>query len=295
VLDRWIKSGYGGTMRYLNRQTRKRKDPRRIDARARSVVVCIDNYYYETEKRETRSEKRNEFRIARYARGEDYHRVTTRRLDLLGDFLRDHGARWTQSFADSGPVPERELAQRAGLGWIGKNSMLIRPGLGSWFVIGSVFSDLRLEPDQPFTADHCGTCTRCLDACPTEAFVEPRLLDATRCISYQTIEKRGPIDPGVAERLNGWIFGCDICNDVCPWNERFSEESSVPEFRPRAVPDSSEANYFARMTEMEFHETFWDTPLERAGLERMRRNVAAALAPGRADATTPGRVDAPTP
>jgi epoxyqueuosine reductase len=293
VLDRWLKAGYGGTMRYLNRQARKRKDPGLIDLRAKSVVVCLDGYYYgeengerrtengkgeeKGEKREGRREKREApLKVARYARGEDYHRVTLRRLDLLGDFLRDRGARWTRSFADSGPVPERELAQRAGLGWMGKNTMLIRPGLGSWFVIGSVFSDLVLAPDEPFVTDHCGSCTRCLDACPTVAFVGPRVLDATRCISYQTIEKAGAMDPGVAERLNGWIFGCDICNDVCPWNERFAEASRVAEFAPRAVPPLDDPEYFARMTEMEFHDTFWDTPLGRAGLARLRRNVAAA-------------------
>jgi len=302
ALDRWLKAGYGGTMRYLNRQARKRREPAQIDARARSAIVCIDCYYYGaaagSEAAGTAAEQvaggeaavgaaaaPHPFKIARYARGEDYHRVTLRRLDLLGDLLRDHGARWTRSFTDSGPVPERELARRAGLGWIGKNTMLIRPGEGSWFVIGSVLTDLVLEPDAPFTTDHCGTCTRCLDACPTEAFVEPRVLDATRCISYQTIEYAGPIDPGVAERLNGWIFGCDICNEVCPWNERFAAPSRIAEFRPRDAPRLSDAEYFQRMTEMEFHEVFWDSPLGRAGLERLRRNVATALANARAGGT----------
>lgn len=297
ALDRWLKAGYGGTMRYLNRQARKRKEPARIDARARSAIVCMDCYYFEAAgiaaegkaagiaaeqaaggaARGAARAATPLFKIARYARGEDYHRVTLRRLDLLGDLLREHGSRWTRSFTDSGPVPERELAQRAGLGWIGKNTMLIRPGQGSWFVLGTVLTDLVLEPDAPFTTDHCGTCTRCLDACPTGAFVEPRVLDATRCISYQTIEYAGPIDPGVAERLNGWIFGCDICNEVCPWNERFAAPSRIAEFRPRDVPRLTDAEYFQRMSEMEFHELFWDTPLGRAGLTRLRRNVATAL------------------
>jgi epoxyqueuosine reductase len=273
VLDRWLQAGFGGVMRYLNRQAKKRKDPRRIDALARSAVVCIDNYYYP----ETNPSR---FRIARYARGEDYHRVTLRRLEVLEHWLKDNGASWARAFADAGPVPERELAQRAGLGWIGKNSMLIRPGVGSWFVIGSVLSDLELRPDAPFTTDHCGTCTRCLDACPTDAFAEPRLLDATRCISYQTIEKRGPIDPVVAGQMQGWIFGCDICNEVCPWNERFAAPSTLPEFASRALPDLDDPTYFDRLTAAEFAAHFGDTALERPGLDRMRRNVRAAAASG---------------
>ena len=279
-LDAWIKAGYGGVMRYLNRQAKKRKDPRRIDPRGRSAIVCIDNYYY-------RDRPTQRFRTARYAQGEDYHRVTMRRLEALEPLLRDAGASWTRSFTDAGPVPERELGMRAGLGWIGKNTMLIRPGMGSWFVIGSVFSDLELATDQPFITDHCGTCTRCLEACPTEAFVAPRMLDATRCISYQTIEKKGPIAPEVADRLGDWVFGCDICNEVCPWNERFAEQGTVAEFAPRNDPAFDDPDAFERMTGEEFHRRFGDTALERPGLERMRRNVATALggkAPGHLDA-----------
>ena len=270
VLDRWLASGYGGVMRYLNRQAKKRKDPRRIDSRAKSAVVVIDSYYYEEDIPQQR------FKIARYARGQDYHLSTMRRLELLADWLLAHGASWARPFADAGPVPERELAQRAGLGWIGKNTMLLRPGVGSWLVIGSVINDLALPIDAPFQTDHCGSCTRCLDACPTGAFVEPRLLDATRCLSYQTIEHRGPIPPDIAARMEGWIFGCDICNEVCPWNQRFAFPSTIAEFRPRNNVDLSDENCFNRLSQESFDTLFGDTALARPGLERMRRNTLAA-------------------
>jgi epoxyqueuosine reductase len=234
--------------------------------------VVLDNYYTPDE-----ASDRQPPRIAKYARGEDYHRVTQRRLTGLADFLRASGARLSRTYADAGPVPERELAQRAGLGWIGKNTMLISPAAGSFFFIGSVFTDLELNIDSPFDLDRCGSCTRCLEACPTEAFVEPRVLDATRCISYLTIEQRGPIPEQLAARFEGYAFGCDICNDVCPWNQRFARPTSVPEFQPRRSSAVRSPVFFEDMTEAEFARRFDDTSLERPGLEGMRRNFRAAF------------------
>jgi epoxyqueuosine reductase len=259
-------------MRYLHRQARRRKNPQLNVPESLAVVVLLENYYSPDTAADLEAP-----RVAKYARGEDYHRVTLRRLGVLAEFLRKRGARVAHPYADAGPVPERELARRAGLGWIGKNTMLIRPGAGSFFFIGTIFTDLALPPDPPFTADHCGTCTRCLDACPTEAFVEPHVLDATRCISYLTIEQKGPIPGPFVERMQGWAFGCDICNDVCPWNQRFAEPTTVAELLPRGTLTADE-DQFEKMDDAEFRRRYGGTAFERPGVAGMRRNLRAALA-----------------
>jgi epoxyqueuosine reductase len=248
-LDAWLAKGYAGTMRYLHRQAKRRKNPRLNVPESLAVVVLLENYYWPDAAADL-----DPPRVAKYARGEDYHRVTLERLDRLAAWLRKHGAAVAHPYVDAGPIPERELAQRAGLGWIGKNTMLIRPGVGSFFFIGTIFTDLRLPPDPPFTTDHCGSCTRCLDACPTGAFVEPHVLDATRCISYLT-----------------------ICNDVCPWNHRFAEPTAVPELRPRRPLAAVDERHFDAMNDDEFERRYGGTPFARPGLAGMRRNVRAAL------------------
>jgi epoxyqueuosine reductase len=281
ALERWLRAGFGGDMRYLNRQAKKRKHPSLVDPDAGRAVVVLDNYYYEDRPAPDEpgaAEPPECPRIARYARGQDYHQVTLGRLEELAAFLRRNGAGAARVYVDTGPIPERELAQRAGLGWIGKNTMLIRPGLGSWFFIGTVLTDLQLPPDSPVELDHCGSCNRCLEAFPTGAFVEPRALDARRCISYLTIEQKGPIPPEIVPRLGGWAFGCDICNEVCPWNHRFAQPSAVEQFGPREVPGREQPDLFEAMNAAEFDRRFGDTPLARPGLERMRRNWAAAWA-----------------
>lgn len=288
-LDAWLKSGFSGNMRYLHRQAKKRKDPRKADLEATRAIVVLDNYWSADSADVTADDtdasassavtsvSSVDPAIARYARGQDYHLVTRARLELLADFLRQHGATAARAYVDTGPIAERELAQRAGLGWIGKNTMLIRPGTGSWCFIGSVLTDLPIDIDPPFITDHCGSCTRCLDACPTGAIVEPRLLDATRCISYLTIEHKTAIAETLVPLLSGYAFGCDICNDVCPWNQRFAAETTVPEFRSRHALDNAGPDHFDTMDQETFERTFADTPLSRPGLERMRRNWKAAL------------------
>lgn len=273
ALTRWLAQGFGGNMRYLNRQAKKRKDTRLVDREATRAIVILDNYYYPESAIDTQ-----EPRIARYSRSNDYHISTLNRVNQLAELMLDHGAKTARSYVDTGPVPERELAERAGLGWIGKNTMLLRPGLGSWFVIGSVFTDLALDIDPPFTTDHCGSCTKCLDACPTDAFVEPYILDATKCISYLTIEYKKEIPAELAGQFDGWAFGCDVCNDVCPWNLRFATETTVPEFKDRGELRGADEGFFDRLEEEEFQTRFGDTPLARPGLERMRRNWRNAWA-----------------
>src|SRR6266498_397926 len=179
----------------------------------------------------------------------------------------------TRCYVDAGPVPERELAQLAGLGWIGKNMMLIHPEIGSFTFIGVVLTDAELAPDLPFEADRCGTCTRCLEACPTQAFVGPRDLDARACISYLTIEHRGAFTGTQRTQVGDWLFGCDVCQDVCPWNVSFARETRDPGFAPRADVVAPDGGAFATMTEAEFDRRYGDTPFTRPGLEGMRRNA----------------------
>jgi len=273
ALDRWLAAGYAGTMRYLHRQAAKRKAPAGIVPNARVAVVVLENYL----PRPHPAPARPSVKLARYARGADYHRAFRQRLEQLAEWLRANGAALAVAYTDAGPVPERELAQRAGLGWIGKNTMLIRPESGSFFFIGAVFTDLALPPGDALEPDRCGSCTRCLDVCPTQALVAPRVLDATRCISYHTIESRLPIPDAIAAKLDGWAFGCDICNEVCPWNVRFARPSLREEYQERHTARVADPEYFARLSESEFADRFGDTPLERPGLAGMRRNWVAAF------------------
>jgi epoxyqueuosine reductase len=274
-LDDWLEAGYAGTMRYLHRQAAKRKDPRVIMPEARVAVVTLTNYFHS-------QGSPPPARVAQYAWSRDYHAVLGDRLERLAAAIRElcPGAR-TRCYVDAGPVPERELAQRAGLGWIGKNTMLINPEIGSFTFLGTVLTDARLPPDPPFEADRCGTCRACLDACPTGAFAAPHVLDARRCISYLTIEHRGAFTDEQQAWIGDWLFGCDVCQDVCPWNVRFASPTQDAELAPRALPDAAE---LAAIDAATFDLRYADTAFCRPGHSGMRRNAAAvrpAGAPGR--------------
>ena len=273
-LDRWLAAGHAATMTYLHRQAEKRKDPARILPEARVAVVTLTNYFHGSA--DSGPAAPGTARVAQYAWSADYHRVLGPRLERLAAAIRDvaPGAT-TRCYADAGPVPERELAQRAGLGWIGKNMMLIHPALGSFTFIGTVLTDADLAPDLPFDVDRCGTCRRCLDACPTEAFAAPRELDARRCIAYLTIEKRG--DFTVVERamVGDWVFECDICQDVCPWNVKFARPAMDPELAPRADLRAPDLAALLAADDVEFQRRYADTPFARPGPAGMRRNASA--------------------
>ena len=275
-LDRWLAAGHAGTMTYLHRQAEQRKDPRRIMPGARCAVVTVTNYYHRAA--DPGPAARGSGRVAQYAWSSDYHDVLGHRLEQLAATIRElaPGAT-TRCYVDAGPVPERELAQLAGLGWIGKNMMLINPEIGSFTFIGVVLTDADLAPDAPFEADRCGTCTRCLDACPTGAFVGPRDLDARACISYLTIEHRGAFTPEQRNQVGDWMFGCDVCQDVCPWNVSFAQPTADPDFAPRSDIATPDPSALAAIAEGEFNGKYGDTPFSRPGRAGMQRNAHAEL------------------
>ena len=277
-LDGWLAAGHAGTMTYLHRQAEKRKDPRRIMPAARVAVVTLTNYWHGVEN--PGALPRGSGRVAQYAWSSDDHDVLGARLEQLAAAIREitPGAT-TRCYVDAGPVPERELAQRAGLGWIGKNMMLLHPEIGSFTFIGVVLTDADLASDLPFAADRCGTCRRCLDACPTNAFPEPHVLDATRCISYLTIEHRGEAFNDQQRRdVGDWVFGCDVCQDVCPWNVSFAQATTDAELAPRADVRAPDLPALLEMDQDAFARRYGDTPFARPGLAGMRRNAMAVLA-----------------
>jgi len=283
-LDRWLAAGHAGTMTYLHRQAEKRKDPRKIMPHARSAVVTLSNYFHGNltpwpPLHDVERENEVRARVAQYAWSSDYHHVLGNRLEQLATAIRElmPGAT-TRCYVDAGPVPERELAQLAGLGWIGKNMMLIHPELGSFTFIGVVLTDAELEPDLPFEADRCGTCRRCLDACPTGAFVGPRDLDARACISYLTIEHRGEFSDTQRTQVGDWLFGCDICQDVCPWNVSFARATTDPGLERRPEVAAPDAHALSVLSDDQFDRHYGDTPFSRPGRNGMRRNAAAVLA-----------------
>ena len=267
ALTRWVAEGHAGTMAYLGRRLPERLDPRRVLPEARAVVCVALNYYQGAPVDASWSP------VARYAWGRDYHDVMTPRMEALARFIGEAAGERGRCYVDTGPILERDLAARAGLGWVGKNSMLLHPTLGSWFFIGVLLTTAALVHNEALP-DRCGTCRACLDACPTDAFVAPYVLDARRCISYLTIEHRGPVDPALAPAMGQWQFGCDICQDVCPWNRKVPL-TREPAFLPGAPYPG--AAVVAEMDDAAFARRFAGTPLTRPKAEGMRRNARIAL------------------
>jgi len=273
AFTQWLSEGYSGDMTYLPRGADKRRDTRLPFEGVRSAIVVALDY----------GGTQPTGPVARYARGDDYHDVMTGRLDELHRWLDQecgHPVRG-KAYVDTGPILERDLAQRAGLGWIGKNTMLINPKRGSFFFLGALFVDIELQPDAPFEADRCGSCTRCIEACPTDAFVAPRVMDARRCISYLTIEHRSGIAQELQPLMGELLYGCDICQDVCPWNVSFASELREPAFETRASLANKDAVTLAHellaMDEETFRSTFKGSPMKRAKRVGLARNAAVVL------------------
>ncbi len=276
-LDRlasWVSSGRAGSMRYLADSLDERLDPRRVLPTARSVVsvACV----YNTDAPYSHTIEPGRAAIARYAWGRDYHDVLRDRLRTLLAWMAETAGPGLEAFScvDNGPIQERVFAEQAGLGWIGKNTCLINPELGSWLFLGEILTNADLDPDSPST-DHCGSCTRCLDACPTGALVEPHVLDATRCLSYLTIEHRGPVDPALRPAIGPQIFGCDICQDVCPWN-RHATLSADEAWRGRAGLVFPGLADLCELGDDEWRRFIRGSALARAGLTSIRRSLAYA-------------------
>ncbi len=271
-LERWLRLGRHGTMGYMAREPAVRADPRRLLPGARAVLCCAVHHDPAPE----RPAGPERVAIARYARGPDYHRVVHRLLRRLAATLdRLAPGHRHRVCVDTAPLLERAHAAAAGIGWIGKSTCLVHPRAGSYFLLGELLTTCPLPPDPPM-ADHCGTCTRCLDACPTGALVAPYELDARRCISYWTIEHRGPLPPEA--RLAGWAFGCDLCQEACPFN-RFAPPGH-PELAPRPELVAPRLAELAAATAASFKGRFKGTPVVRAGKRQMLRNLAACAAEG---------------
>jgi epoxyqueuosine reductase len=271
-LREWIDRGLQADMEWMVRNEEKRKDPALVLPGVRSIVCVAMNYYVDVK----HSDDQRTGKISRYAWGDDYHELVGSRIEQLASWMEEEfPACRTRTYVDTGPIMEKAWAQRVGIGWIGKHSNLITQDRGSWVFLGEVLTTLELSPDQPAT-DHCGTCTLCIDACPTNAIVEPYVVDSHRCLSYLTIEHRGEIGEEFRDSLNGWIYGCDICQEVCPWNQRFAAETQEPGFHPRDHAISPVLDGWAEMTAEEFQSMFKGSPIKRTKHEGLVRNVRAA-------------------
>jgi epoxyqueuosine reductase len=271
-LEEWLARGYQASMSWMNNHREKRVDPRELVEGAKSVVSVIQSYYHPLDQQEDPSIGK----ISRYALGEDYHLVMKEKLfKLLNWMMAEVPGCTGRAFVDSAPVMDKAWAAKAGLGWIGKHSNLISPEHGSWFFIGELIVDLDLAADGPIL-DHCGTCTRCIDACPTDAIVQPYVVDANLCISYNTIEHRGnDVPTEVHEGHGNWIFGCDVCQEVCPWN-KFRTESSEPRYAPQAARINVPLEEWAELTQEEFSATFRKSAVKRTKWDGFIRNVQYA-------------------
>lgn len=266
-LKKWLDMKYHGDMEYMERNIEKRNDVSKILAGAKSIISLGMNYYTD----EQYSNKIENGKISRYAWGKDYHLVIWEKLNQLEDELKEIDPLFeSKSYVDTGPVMDKAWAVRAGLGWLGKHTNVINKEIGSWFFIANLITNYEFNYSEIIT-DHCGSCTACIEACPTNAIADEYLLDATKCISYLTIENKKEIPAEFKNKFDNWIFGCDICQDVCPWNIKFAESTNNNEF----LPKNKEINLsqIRNMNDEEFREIFSESPVKRTKLKGLKRNA----------------------
>ena len=266
-LEQWLKNDFHGEMKYMENHFDKRLDPRLLVDGAKSVISLSYNYFTENQ------QDKNSYKVAKYAYGEDYHHVVKSKLNELFTFINEQiGDVNGRVFVDSAPVMERSWAEKSGLGWNGKHSLLIQKELGSFFFLAELIIDLELEYDQPFTTDHCGTCTKCIDACPTEAILPNNTVDGSKCISYFTIELKNEIPSEMKGTFEDWMFGCDICQDVCPWN-RFSKQHQEPLFNSHPELVEMTKRDWEEITLDSFQKVFKKSAVKRTKFSGLQRNI----------------------
>ncbi len=269
-LEQWLKSGYQGEMSYLANNFDKRLDPTKLVEGAKSVISLSYNYFPDEEK----TQREDSYKIARYAYGQDYHYVVKDKVKELLEYIREEiGEVGGRAFTDSAPVMERAWAEQSGLGWRGKNSLLLQRNKGSYFFLAELIIDLDLEYDYPFSTDHCGTCTKCIDACPTNAIIDEKTVDGSKCISYFTIELKGAISNSLKDSFEDWMFGCDICQEVCPWN-RFSKPHKESQFEPDSRLLNYDKSQWREITQEVFSEIFKKSAVKRTKFTGLIRNIS---------------------
>lgn len=268
MMEQWLEKDFQGEMSYLERNRQKRYDPRELVENTKTIITVLQNYFPS----ETLSEHDN-YKISKYAYGKDYHFVVKDKLrQLLAKIEQVTGPLQARVFTDSAPVLDRAWAEKSGLGFIGKNTCLIHPRKGSFFFIGHIFLPIEIMPENIPVTDYCGTCTRCIDACPTKALVDAHTLDARKCISYLTIEQRGPLTAELKLNFKDWIFGCDICQDVCPWN-RFANPHHEPLFELSGGLKNMKKTDWHQLTKEQYNSLFKDAAIERTKFEGLKRNI----------------------
>ena len=275
-LEKWLEKDYHGEMKYMEKHGKKRSKPAELVEGTKRIISLSMNYLPENYNGlELLKEDKKAF-VSGYARGRDYHKIMRSRLKKLVSKIKVHSSHENRVFVDSAPVLEKALAQKAGLGWIGKNTLLLNKNAGSYFFLGEIYTDLELPIDEPEIVNHCGSCTSCMDVCPTKAFEGPNQLDARKCISYLTIEYKGSIKEELRPMMGNRIFGCDDCQIFCPWN-KFLKITDEADFKPRHNLDDIELSILFMWSEEEFLKKTQGSPIRRAGYESWLRNIAIAL------------------